>query len=88
MQKKKSAELITPISEELKKISDILDRTIRPALQADGGDLDLVAYDGPTLSFRYQGACGGCPSALTGTLMAIRHILQQEYSPNIQLRPV
>lgn len=35
--------------------------TIRPALQADGGDIQLVSIEGETVKVRLSGACGGCP---------------------------
>ena len=36
---------------------------IRPALNADGGDIELVAFDGDVAHVRLVGACAGCPSA-------------------------
>ena len=39
---------------------------IRPRIQADGGDIELVAVEGDTVKVRLRGACTGCPmSALT-----------------------
>jgi NFU1 iron-sulfur cluster scaffold homolog, mitochondrial len=70
---------------ELKRIDEIISATIRPALQADGGDLELVQLEGNILSVRYQGACGGCPSSTYGTLSAIEGILRDEYDPNIEV---
>lgn len=37
--------------------------TIRPALQADGGDIELVGVDDNVVTVRLLGACGGCPMA-------------------------
>lgn len=62
----------------LQEIEEILDRTIRPGLQADGGDLEVLGLEGNLLRVYYQGACGGCPSSMTGTLDAIEGILRQE----------
>lgn len=78
------------LSEDMQKIEKILDRTIRPALQADGGDLDVVKYqtEENILMIAYQGACGSCPSATMGTLMAIQGILQDEFNPEIEVVPV
>lgn len=46
---------------EKEKIRATLD-TIRPALQADGGDLELVEIsDNGIIKIRLTGACGGCP---------------------------
>jgi Fe-S cluster biogenesis protein NfuA len=42
--------------------------TIRPALQADGGDVELVEVTEGVVKVRLKGACGGCPmSQLTLT---------------------
>ena len=39
---------------------------IKPQIQADGGDIDLVAIEGSVVKVRLRGACVGCPmSALT-----------------------
>lgn len=62
----------------LRKIEEILDRTIRPGLQADGGDLEVISFKDNKLEISYQGACGGCPSSYMGTLEAIENILRHE----------
>ena len=67
------------------EIEEILDRTIRPGLQADGGDLEVLELDGNILTVRYQGACGSCPSAMTGTLEGIESILRTEYNPYLEV---
>ncbi len=36
---------------------------IRPALQADGGDVQFVGMDGDVVKVKLTGACGGCPMA-------------------------
>ena len=70
---------------ELKEIEEILDKTIRPGLQGDGGDVQTVRYEDNVLIVRYQGACGTCPSASTGTLEAIKAILRDNYNPEIDV---
>ena len=70
-------------SPELDKIIAILDETIRPALQMDGGDLQVIDYADKNLRVSYQGACGSCPSARMGTLAAIQRILQDRFDPQI-----
>ena len=72
-----------PATPEVAKIEEILDRTIRPALQMDGGDLQVVALDGNLLTINYQGACGSCPSSAMGTLKAIEGILRDEFNPDL-----
>jgi Fe-S cluster biogenesis protein NfuA len=68
---------------DIEKINAILDRTIRPALQMDGGDLHIASLEGNLLLVNYQGACGSCPSSTMGTLKAIESILKDEYNPEI-----
>lgn len=70
---------------ELLKIDEILERTIRPGLRMDGGDLTLLNLEGSVLHIHYEGACGSCPSAQSGTLQAIQNILQGEYHPDIEV---
>ncbi|MBD67147.1 MAG: hypothetical protein CME62_18245 [Halobacteriovoraceae bacterium] len=70
---------------ELLQIETILDHRIRPGLQGDGGDLKVLSFEDNILMVQYQGACGSCPSSTTGTLEAIRAILQEEYDPQIEV---
>ena len=69
----------------LLKINEILDEKVRPALMGDGGYLEIIGLSDHTLSIRYQGACGSCPSSLTGTLMAIESMLKQEVDPELEV---
>lgn len=73
------------LSPDIVTIEEILDRTVRPGLQADGGDLEVLELDGNVLTVRYQGACGGCPSAMAGTLQAIEGILRTEHNPYLEV---
>jgi len=70
------------------KVNEIIESTIRPALQADGGDLDVVALDGNILKIKYQGACGCCPHAAMGTLNAIQGVLRRDYDKDIVVEMV
>ena len=67
------------------RINEILDEKVRPALAGDGGWLEVLGLKEHTLSIRYQGACGSCPSSLSGTLMAIEGMLKQEIDPDIEV---
>jgi Fe-S cluster biogenesis protein NfuA len=68
---------------DIAKINSILDETIRPALQMDGGDLSVVALEGNILKVNYHGACGSCPSAAMGTLKAVENILRDGFNPEL-----
>ena len=75
------------IKPELAQIIAIVDAEIRPALQMHGGDLQIIDYDNNTLRIEYQGACGGCPSAMYGTLHMIEQTLREKFNPNISVVP-
>jgi Fe-S cluster biogenesis protein NfuA len=75
-------------SPEIMQIEEILDRTIRSGLQADGGDIDVISFEDHVLRIMYQGACGTCPSSQMGTLDAIQSILQAEFDPEILVESV
>lgn len=72
-------------TEKLKVINDILDKRVRPALAGDGGGLEVLDLQNKTLTIRYQGACGTCPSAIQGTLVAIENLLKREVDPSIEV---
>lgn len=77
------------LSEKHRQAEEILDRAIRPYLQADGGDIEVISFEGNKVEISYQGACGGCPSAFMGTLNAIENILRQEMeNEEIEVYPV
>jgi len=60
------------------RVSGVIE-TIRPALQRDGGDIELVDVnpDG-VVSVRLQGACSGCPSAAMTLSMLVERKLKAE----------
>ncbi|MBA2379207.1 MAG: NifU family protein [Blastocatellia bacterium] len=70
---------------KIAEINDLLDDRIRPYLASDGGWLEIVELVGSTLKIRYEGACGSCPSSLTGTLMAIENMIKEEIDPEIEV---
>ena len=49
---------------------------IRPALQADGGDVELVGVDEGVVSLKLTGACNGCPMASMTLKMGIERVLK------------
>jgi len=61
-----------------KQVAEIVGR-IRPLLQADGGDIELVGVDEQTgvVSVRLQGACKGCPGAAMTLKMGVERHLKE-----------
>jgi NFU1 iron-sulfur cluster scaffold homolog, mitochondrial len=72
-------------NEILKQINMIIDSKVRPALANDGGGLEILGMEGFRVNIRYQGACGSCPSAIQGTLMAIENLLKRDIHPSIEV---
>lgn len=68
----------------LQTINALLDERVRPALRRDGGDILVMGLVGNQLRVHYQGACGTCPSAITGTLAGIEGLLR-DIEPDVQL---
>ena len=59
-------------------------KKIRPSLQADGGDVELVEVDKDgVVKVRLTGACGGCPMSQMTLKMGIERILKQNI-PEVQ----
>jgi NFU1 iron-sulfur cluster scaffold homolog, mitochondrial len=69
----------------LARINEMLDERIRPYLASDGGWLEVLSLQDKTLTIHYQGACGSCPSSLSGTLMAIENMIRNEVDPEIEV---
>ena len=51
---------------------------IRPALQADGGDVELVAVDKGVVKLRLKGSCAGCPMATMTLKQGIERVLKEQ----------
>jgi Fe-S cluster biogenesis protein NfuA len=64
-------------NEMFDKVQAVIDK-IRPSLQADGGDVELVEVDNGTVKVRLQGACKGCPMSQMTLKNGIEKILKQE----------
>jgi len=70
--------------QRLERINEILDEQVRPYLQGDGGDLYVIGLEGNRLMVHYQGACGSCPSSISGTLAGIESLLRS-LEPEIEV---
>jgi len=71
-----------PESVQIEYVNDVLDQYVRPGLASDGGGLLLQEILGRVIRISYEGACGSCPSAASGTLNFIEHVLHQHVHPD------
>jgi len=59
------------------KVEQVISK-IRPMLQADGGDIELVSVEEGVVKVRLQGACAGCPGAQMTLRMGVEKQLKKE----------
>ncbi|MEX2652691.1 MAG: NifU family protein [Acidimicrobiia bacterium] len=69
-----SADSADRVKIDQEKLAETLEY-IRPAVQADGGDLILLGTDGGTVNIQMVGACGGCPLSMMTLKAGIERIL-------------
>lgn len=65
------------MSDLMERVEKALD-SIRPALMADGGNVELVAVEDGIVKVRLQGACGTCPSAMMTLKQGIEVRVKEE----------
>jgi Fe-S cluster biogenesis protein NfuA len=59
------------------RVQGVLDR-VRPFLQADGGDIELLAVCGNSADVRLTGMCAGCPSAHMTLHVGVESAIREE----------
>lgn len=59
------------------KVEEVLGE-IRPRLQADGGDIELIDVVDGVVKVRLQGACHGCPGAQMTLKMGVERLLREK----------
>ena len=71
----------------LEKVQEVIEK-IRPALQRDGGDVDLVGVEDGVVKVRLQGACKGCPMSQMTLKNGIEKFLQKEIPEVVRVEGV
>ena len=59
------------------RVIHVLAAEIRPALQLDGGDIEVVDVSEGIVRLRLHGTCSGCPSAIMAVIMGIEQELRK-----------
>lgn len=65
-----------PVEVDRVKLEEAL-ALIRPAIQADGGDIEVVGVQGGVVRVSLSGACGTCPISTTTIKAGVKRILQE-----------
>ena len=63
-------------SEIERKIREILDAEIRPAVAMDGGDITFYGYENGVVTLHLQGSCSSCPSSIMTLKMGVENRLR------------
>jgi Fe-S cluster biogenesis protein NfuA len=59
------------------RVESVLNR-VRPFLQADGGDIELIGVSGNSAEVRLTGMCAGCPSAHMTLTVGVESAIREE----------
>ncbi len=76
LKQKSEGETIEQKDETIKKIIEVLDTKIRPAVARDGGDIKFKSFDKGVVKFELQGSCSGCPSSLMTLKQGVQNLLK------------
>ena len=60
----------------IKKINEVLDTKIRPAVARDGGDIKFRSFKKGVVKVELQGSCSGCPSSLMTLKQGVQNLLK------------
>ena len=63
-------------NEVIKKIIDVLNDKVRPAVARDGGDIKFKSFEKGVVKVELQGSCSGCPSSLMTLKQGVQNLLK------------
>jgi len=72
-----------PTDEVVKKIINVLDEKVRPAVARDGGDIKFKSFDNGLVTVELQGSCSGCPSSVMTLKQGVQNLLCH-YVPEVK----
>ena len=76
IEKLKDANIKHENDKTIKKIIDVLDTKIRPAVARDGGDIKFKSFKEGVVKVELQGSCSGCPSSLMTLKQGVQNLLK------------
>ena len=72
-----------PTDEVVKKIINVLDEKVRPAVAKDGGDIKFKSFENGLVTVQLQGSCSGCPSSIMTQKQGVQNLLCH-YVPEVK----
>ena len=76
LKEEKKVSVKSESDETIKKILDVLDTKIRPAVARDGGDIKFKSFEKGIVKVELQGSCSGCPSSLMTLKQGVQNLLK------------
>ena len=80
---KQQSKVEEPSDEVVKKIINILDEKIRPAVAKDGGDIKFKSFKDGLVTVELKGSCSGCPSSIMTLKQGVQNLLCH-YIPEVK----
>jgi NifU-like protein len=74
--------------QRMQRVMNVLDEIIRPRLQQDGGDIELVDINGKVVSVALKGMCSSCPSSRLTIEGFVQQTLQEQVESGISVKEV
>lgn len=71
----------------LEKVQAVLDQ-VRPMLQRDGGDVELIEVVDGVVKVKLQGACGSCPMSTMTLKMGIEKAIKEQIPEIVEVQQV
>ena len=81
--KQNKTEVANEASDIVKKINEILDAKIRPAVARDGGDITFKSFKDGIVTVELKGSCSGCPSSTATLKQGVQNLLCH-YIPEVK----
>ena len=69
--------------EVIKKINEVLDTKVRPAVAKDGGDITFKSFNNGVVTVELKGSCSGCPSSIMTLKQGVQNLLCH-YIPEVK----
>ncbi|MFH0802515.1 MAG: NifU family protein [bacterium] len=69
------------------KVRNVIEE-LRPMLQADGGDIELVGLEGGVVKVRLKGSCAGCPMSQMTLQMGVERALREKIPEIVRVESV
>jgi Fe-S cluster biogenesis protein NfuA len=64
VEKKENNMILSDDPDVIKRIKEMLENYVKPAVEMDGGAINFLGYDNGTVKLMLQGSCSGCPSSM------------------------